>query len=200
MKKHKRTNNTLTKNDENKVKKININDVIDNDSLIGIFEHLPVKDKIKIEMVCKRWSLIGKLSWSRFNTIQITYTSLYVKEKVSKNSKMLRFDRKIDIILCILQRCGKYLNDLSIELTFALNNSKLLNEISKTCNNLIHFKLIGCDKHTDFCIDNELSNLFKINKNIKIVNFNELKISGLCLSFLPLEKITVLTFTECSFI
>ena len=48
----------------------NVN-ILNDDSLIHIFEFLSAEEKLILEDVCKRWKTVSKLSWNHFSSLII---------------------------------------------------------------------------------------------------------------------------------
>ncbi|KAK0077183.1 hypothetical protein PV325_004320 [Microctonus aethiopoides] len=45
--------------------------ILDNDCLIKIFSYLPIKNRMRIERVCKRWQTVNQQAWSDIKELEI---------------------------------------------------------------------------------------------------------------------------------
>ena len=80
---------------------MNINNCLDDDSLIYIFKKLPVLDKLKIELVCKRWRNLGMLSWSSVKSLRICKAEF--KKKDEYDSYFNGINKKVWILFRIFK-------------------------------------------------------------------------------------------------
>lgn len=186
---------------EDKMWNGNINKVLDDDSLIGIFRYLEIADKIRIQSVSKRWFYLVRYCWTEYKRIHIGHESLFATKENDDNQRIKYFsiNNNIEVIFYMLERCGAYVNDLELELNSKIDCSRLVKYIAEKCNNITNLRITGYGKFFNFFIDKDLSYLFRNNKNISSLNLNEIEISGKCFSTLNINNLSVLKFEECNF-
>ena len=108
---------------------------LDVNSLIYVFNYLPIVDLVKIERVCKTWQNIAKSSWSKLKKLNVYPEILGLKHDKELNEY---------IVEEVLKRCGKYLKEIS---STYFDNDEIGYDcsfmIAKYCKNL---KSIDCYK------------------------------------------------------
>lgn len=180
-----------------------INEILNSDSLIGIFQYLETQDKLRIQTVCKNWyHLVGKFCWTGYKRIHIGHDFLFISKDTTNEEIVESFsiNNNINVIFCIIKRCGAYVTDLTIEFNSKIDSRRLLKYIAKSCNNITSLRIKGYGKFFNFFIDAELSCLFRNNKKITSLNFNEIGMSGKCFSTLTnVKDLSAFKFEECYF-
>ena len=86
---------------------------LDKDSLICIFNKLPVADLIRIERVSSSWHQIAKQSWSNFKKFTVHRRKLGLRT-VGIRHVYPKINYK-DIVEGVLKRSGKYLLEFNFE-------------------------------------------------------------------------------------
>lgn len=141
-------------------------DILNDDSLIYIFEFLSVKDRFKIEFINKRFNMLSKISWCRVSEINININNSFVKEiLITDKNKITSF------CLQIFSRSHKYLNEITLDgyLVHGVNWTKVIKNIANTCENLKKISFFRIDMSLD------ILNLFvKNNRQLISITFNDI--------------------------
>ena len=93
---------------------------LDEDSLIGIFNKLPVADLVRIERVSKFWQQIAKQSWSKLKKLTVHPRKWGLKTVGTRHSYP---DLNEDVVQEVLKRCGQYLLEFNLTLDDRLYNN-----------------------------------------------------------------------------
>ena len=112
----------------------NINSRLNDDCLSYIFDYLPVIDKLRIGLVCKRWRNIG----SKVKSFEI---DAKLKEETNLSDPF-------NFIISVIKNCGPQINKLTVDSNYQrlcndANKKVLFKEISIHCRNLTHFEIKG---------------------------------------------------------
>ena len=170
---------------------------MNDDCLIHIFHYLTIDEKIKIESVCKNWNRVSKLSWNHLKSLDFYRIVSYRYNK--KNKKTFK-NKNTSYVRKILERCGAYLNELSIN-AYDLRNFILspiiLMDILEHCHNII--KLSVRDAWDGIFFEEYLENLFARNPRINSISLSDLNVTGECLLNLDFNRIKHLILSECKF-
>lgn len=165
---------------------MSINNNLNSDCLIKIFEFLPNEDKLTTELVCRRWKNLIKSAWMKVKNFQIIENNLESENKLYVNYYNLYKN--------VIKRSGPYLNRISIERNVDNDYSEIFNEISKNCKNVTDFTL----KCYDISLDKNLDLVFKKNKSISRIALSYIN-TNVSLSYLNAEAITELIMNFCCF-
>lgn len=175
---------------------------IDDFCLEKIFQYLEPHERIRIERVCKRWSYVSKSSWIDFREID----AKFLRDKV-----IVKFEEKLinEIICNLLSRCGKYLKKIDLEIhyiIYALDWNFLLNLLAKFCENIQVLKIHGfcsissssSSSSSSYILDppdtdEVLRKIFLKNTHLKTVFIESIRITGLCLNYLPFKSLDTLS-------
>ena len=88
-------------------------EILDDNSLIHVFNSLPIGDRTRIERVCKRWQNLAKLSWGTVKEIEMQ--TKFLRSKFF-GTFYPRVNISEDMIQGILIRCGRYLKEIVIKI------------------------------------------------------------------------------------
>ncbi|XP_033216622.1 F-box/LRR-repeat protein 7-like isoform X2 [Belonocnema kinseyi] len=137
-------------------------DRLSDDCLIHIFSYLPLKDRICIERVCKRWQIKGLESWRRFCKLSISNSNETCNEKwwYSANAKQLEH---------VLYRCGVYLDHIDVHLNFSRDDALFI--IDQMCPNLRSITLCDVENFEPFAYYSLISGFRKLT-DIEINSYN----------------------------
>ncbi|KAK0079978.1 hypothetical protein PV326_008435 [Microctonus aethiopoides] len=104
--------------------------LLDNDCLIKIFSYLSIKDRTRIERVCKRWQTVTQHAWSDIKELQIPAALNFIG---SHSVKINTTERALDKLLL---RCGRFLNKLKFKNNDTHCRIDIIPLIAKHCHNL----------------------------------------------------------------
>ncbi|KAK0077180.1 hypothetical protein PV325_004317, partial [Microctonus aethiopoides] len=104
--------------------------ILDNDCLIKIFSYLSIKDRTRIERVCKRWQTVTQHAWSDIKELQIPAALNFIG---SHSVKINTTERALDKLLL---RCGRFLNKLKFKNNDTHCRIDIIPLIAKHCHNL----------------------------------------------------------------
>ncbi|KAJ8670499.1 hypothetical protein QAD02_001758 [Eretmocerus hayati] len=161
--------------------------ILNNDCLIHIFEMLTIKDRLNLELVCKRWLSVSILLWKSVHVLDVTDDEMEFQTIKGNRTK-------INIHLCekVLRRSAKYLTVVNLTGTKKNENKNLMSEwhrcafphyeVYKNVHSLIKSLLLNCKNLEELyvcnCIirvdDVYLSELLEKNQKIR-----KLKLIGL---------------------
>ncbi|KAF7991559.1 hypothetical protein HCN44_008930 [Aphidius gifuensis] len=122
MRRHKKKKKSTTIN--------NLND----DVLIIIFKYLSFSQRLLMERVCVRWSIIAQQSWGGVTTMKIDNNQIYGMSKDFHSEELKT------VFNTLLMRCGRHLNTLTI--TNSIIDSSILPIIRFNCCHLTQVDLI----------------------------------------------------------
>ncbi|KAK0158375.1 hypothetical protein PV328_009384 [Microctonus aethiopoides] len=113
--------------------------ILDNDCLIKIFLYLPIKDRMRIEGVCKRWQTVNQEAWSDIKELKFPEALDFLYSYIPN----VREDKKA-AIKKLLPRCGRFLNKLEFGIEYGSYEFNIIPIIAKYCHNLqsliVHFE------------------------------------------------------------
>ena len=148
--------------------KISINN-LSNDCLIAIFQILPLKEKFKLKLVCKRWNVLSKSSWNKVKTLDVNFIDKkYLKNDFYRQEYIYK-TKNTQFVYQVLVRCKNYLNKILCD---GLVN-KVDWDIIMSANyfeNLTEVELFNITVN-----DNHLRSLFEKNKQIKYITLSLIK-------------------------
>ncbi|XP_024891445.1 F-box/LRR-repeat protein 7-like [Temnothorax curvispinosus] len=174
-----------------------------------IFQFLPIVDRVRIEIVCKRWRRVVKNSWHTTKTLDLSPSTWGIAYTHTIPTVVLRK---------ILLKCGKFLtrinlndpnNSLSedtltvigqlcpnlrnIDVTALTVSASEIRALGKRCRNITELRL---GTLTSKC-DSELKRLFALNENFRYLAITGNFISGKCLLFLPAQTMRTIILDRC---
>ena len=129
-------------------------ELLDDDSLIEIFGHLCIVDRIRIERVSKRWQDLLKQSWGKLKDLEIKPKFLGLKPIGASNEYPGINEGALE---GILRRCGRYLKKIVITLD---DFECQLSRIAEYCPNI----------HTIVCSKVSTEGVEKLTENCKDVS------------------------------
>ncbi|KAK0070909.1 hypothetical protein PV326_001936, partial [Microctonus aethiopoides] len=164
--------------------------ILDNDCLIKIFLYLPIKDRMRIERVCKRWQTVNQEAWSDikelnfpedFNFLLLSYPEILDDDQKAAIEKFL-------------SRCGRFLNKLEHDIEYSSYGNYIIPIIAKYCHNL-QCLIVYLEIHDKICLN--ITWLF-----LNLHKIESLELCGLdpnfpdaCLKKLPTNTMKELTLT-----
>ncbi|XP_072754936.1 putative RNA-binding protein EEED8.10 isoform X2 [Anoplolepis gracilipes] len=183
--------------------------ILNDDCLRHIFLFLPIIDRVRIERVCKRWKDLSQDSWRMMKTLDLSASTWGFLETHTICTAILRK---------ILLKCGKYLTEINLSDTSNFLRQSTLTIIGKLCPNLTSIDVTAlticasgistlasnCKNITKFKLgpstyscDNELKNLFKLNKNLEHLAISKNNIAGKSLLCLPSQTMHTIILDRC---
>lgn len=183
--------------------------ILNDDCLSHIFSFLPIIDRVRIERVCKRWRDLSLYSWKEVKTLNLSPSTWGFLETHTIRTATLRK---------ILLKCGKFLTKINLSDTSNFLRQSTLTIVGKLCPKLTSIDVtaltvcasgIGtlasnCKNITRFSLgpstygcDNELKNLFRVNKNLTYLSISKNNIAGKSLSFLSAQTIQTIKLEKC---
>ena len=111
---------------------------LDQDSLICIFNKLPVTDLVRIERVSKSWQQVAKQSWSSFKVLTLDPRELGLRT-VGTRHAYPKINQ--ELVEEILKRCGKYLLEFilrydGMSYTFTYTEFDYMLLMANSCKNI----------------------------------------------------------------
>ncbi|XP_015117878.1 uncharacterized protein LOC107041708 isoform X2 [Diachasma alloeum] len=103
--------------------------ILNDDCLAMIFQHLPIRDKLIINTVCKRWKEVSPLAWQNVKTVDFEQYA----DEPSTFDELPDEYRTIQWLGVIIKRSGTYLKHLKLSYSA---NCKLLPLVGHYCENL----------------------------------------------------------------
>ncbi|KAK0071255.1 hypothetical protein PV325_013221, partial [Microctonus aethiopoides] len=168
--------------------------ILDNDCLIKIFLYLPIKDRMHIEGVCKRWQTVNQEAWSDIKELNFPEDFDLI---LLSYPEILYDDRKAAIEK-ILSRCGRFLNKLEHDIEYSSYGNYIIPIIAKYCHNL-QCLIVYLEIHDKICLN--ITWLF-----LNLHKIESLELCGLdpnfpdaCLKKLPTNTMKELTLTISSY-
>ncbi|XP_071634234.1 putative RNA-binding protein EEED8.10 [Temnothorax longispinosus] len=174
-----------------------------------IFQFLPIVDRVRIEIVCKRWRHVIKHSWHTTKTLDLSPSTWGIAYTNTILTVVLRK---------ILLKCGKFLtrinlndpnnsltedtltvigqlcpNLTNIDVTALTVSASEIRALEKRCRNITELHLGSL---TSKC-DSELKRLFALNENFRYLAITGNCISGKCLSGLPAQTTRTIILDRC---
>ncbi|XP_011707840.1 PREDICTED: putative RNA-binding protein EEED8.10 isoform X2 [Wasmannia auropunctata] len=186
--------------------------ILNDDCLRHIFLFLPIVERVRIEIVCKRWRDLSQDSWHMIKTLDISPTTWGFSYTHMISTALLRK---------ILLKCGKFLTRLDIDEPLHYLSQSTLTIIGKLCPNLTRINITAltvcasgirtlannCKNITKFCLgpstyscDNELKCLFKLNQNLECLLITRNNILGKSLLYLPEQSMHTVTLDRCDYL
>ncbi|KAL6265374.1 hypothetical protein P5V15_002173 [Pogonomyrmex californicus] len=185
--------------------------MLNDDCLRHIFLFLPIVDRVRIEIVCKRWRDLSQDSWHMIKTLDLSPSTWGFSYTCMIHTALLRK---------ILLKCGRFLTRINLSYPHYLSQSTLT-IVGKLCPNLtsidvtaltvcasgIRTLTANCKNITKlnlgpstFCCDHELKYLFKINKNLEYLAISRNSIVGKCLLYLPKQTMHTIILDRCDYL
>lgn len=139
-----------------------INDVVNDDCLALIFTYIPVYERPKMAMVCKKWNRVLQYTWSNLKILKFDHWEFDDRPNILYE----KFDcyEEWKFMQSLLDKCGRYLTELDL---VAYNKGDILPFINRNCRNVVKLRL-RFTSNMDYHIDSEFSNLSKL-KVLKII-------------------------------
>ena len=157
---------------------------LDDDSLILIFQHLSIVDRIKIERVCRRWLELAKQSWSNYKELKLNAKDLGLKP-YGTTQQYEKIDD--DIFEKILKRCGRYL--VRIEPFCSCVLLRFDYYLAKYCANILELSFSNYRSELIVCNEKELENSFSNLQKLQVLNLGRAGIQNLGFILkLPVEE------------
>ncbi|KAK0158410.1 hypothetical protein PV328_009416 [Microctonus aethiopoides] len=131
--------------------------ILDNDCLIKIFSYLPIKNRMRIERVCKRWQTVNQQAWSDIKELEIPEAINLLRPFPMKIETKERAVKKL------LLRCGRFLNKLKFKTNARLYRLDIMSIIGEHCSNLQCLTL-SLNNHSKFDLKALCLNLHKLER------------------------------------
>ncbi|KYN03547.1 Putative RNA-binding protein EEED8.10 [Cyphomyrmex costatus] len=175
--------------------------MLNDDCLRHIFLFLPIVDRVRIEIVCKRWRDLSQDSWHMVKTLNLSPSTWGFSHNHVIHTALLRK---------ILLKCGRFLTRIDLDEPLHYLSQSTLTIIGKFCPNLTSINITAltvcasgirtlannCRNLIKFCLgpstyscDNELKYLFKQNRNLECLVITRNNILGKSLLFLPEQTV-----------
>lgn len=138
-----------------------INDLVNDDCLAQIFTYIPVYERPKIALVCKKWNRALQYSWCNSKKLELShwmrddYRNIFYK-----NPKL---DGGLKFLQSLFDKCGRYLTDLDLA---AYSNSDIMPIVKESCPNLVKLRLLFWHIKSE-----HLENAFSHMSQLKILKF-----------------------------
>ncbi|KAK0077182.1 hypothetical protein PV325_004319 [Microctonus aethiopoides] len=152
----KRQKKSITVNSDQSLSLPTIN-VLDNDCLIKIFLYLPIKDRMRMERVCKRWQTVNIQAWSDIKELKIPEAIHFLRPFPMKIETTERAVKKL------LLRCGRFLNKLEFEANTISPRLNITPIIGEHCRNL-QCLILSLNYHSNFNMTSLGLNLHKLER------------------------------------
>ncbi|XP_050459937.1 F-box/LRR-repeat protein 7-like isoform X2 [Cataglyphis hispanica] len=193
---------------QNDIEDVSIH-ILNDDCLTHIFLFLPIIDRVRIERVCKRWRDLSQDSWRMMKRLDLSSSTWGFLQTHTIRTATLRK---------VLLKCGKFLTQINLSDTSNFLRQSTLTIVGKLCPNLTSIDVtalticasgIGtlasnCKNITRFSLgpstyscDNELKNLFKLNKKLEYLAISKNNITGKSLLCLPAQTIHTIILDRC---
>ncbi|XP_012524950.1 F-box protein SKIP2 isoform X1 [Monomorium pharaonis] len=186
--------------------------MLNDDCLRHIFLFLPIVDRVRIELVCKRWRDLSQDSWHMTKTLDLSPSTWGFLYTHTIHTALLRK---------ILLKCGRFLTQINLNNPIHCLSQSTLTIIGKLCPNLTNIDVTAltvcasgirtlannCRNITKFnlgpstyCCDNELKCLFKLNQNLEYLAISKNGILGKSLLCLPEKTIHTVILDNCNYL
>lgn len=160
-------------------------DSLNDDCLMNIFQQLSALDRLNIELVCKRWNSMSKLSWYHFTEILIEPRRS--AEKIEK--------KKLNQYKQILERCHSFLKALTIVLdSDYAETENLLKMIPRYCKTV---KILSLRGGNYAALNNYLEAILIKISHLECIDVGNLIIDGNCFAKVDAEKIKAFWINDC---
>ncbi|XP_044016748.1 F-box protein SKIP2-like [Aphidius gifuensis] len=136
---------------------------VNDDCLAEIFMHVPVCERPKIALVCKKWKRIFDGSWFNVKKLELTHWE-YDEYPHFLKRKYPRINEQFKFLKSLLYKCGRYLRELDMS---AYGHCNIVLVINKHCPNLVKLR-IRINNIDNAILDNAFSHLSKL-KVLKII-------------------------------
>ncbi|KAJ8688340.1 hypothetical protein QAD02_024135 [Eretmocerus hayati] len=178
-------------------------DALEDNCLATIFSYLPIKDKLNVEIVCKRWKSVSQISWRNYHRIDP-----FAKEFTDVSNMLER------IFLCkaAVQKYPDSITELKLACTGTFKKLDLMDflgdgdimqgegqldafkDVFLSCRNIQHLKLCSCFIN---CNDQFLGEIFKNNNQIRTLELTNMDLKGACFALLRSEVLESLVLVCC---
>ncbi|XP_011874815.1 PREDICTED: putative RNA-binding protein EEED8.10 isoform X2 [Vollenhovia emeryi] len=187
--------------------------MLNDDCLRHIFLFLPITDRVRIEIVCKRWRELSQDSWHMVKTLDLLPSTWgFTKIHPIIRTALLRK---------ILLKCGRFLTKINLNEPIHYLSQSTLTVIGKLCPNLTSIDVTAltvcasgirtlannCSNITEFNLgpstngcENELKGLFTLNPNLKSLAITKNNIMGKCLLCLPEQTVHTIKLDRCDYL
>ncbi|XP_044004090.1 uncharacterized protein LOC122849454 [Aphidius gifuensis] len=153
-------------NDDHSYAKNIITDCVNDDCLVEIFMYLPIYERPKIALVCKKWQRVLDGCWFDIKKkLELIYWNY--DEYPSYLKKFPTIDRELSFLNTLLDKCGCRLTKLDLTDYCHCNIVPIINE---SCPNLVQLRLRFSDVD-DAILYNSFSRLSKLQKLTIIFQF-----------------------------
>jgi hypothetical protein len=181
-------------------------DMLNDYCLMHVFSFLSMRERVKVERVCKRWQAASLASWVGMKHLDFK-TAFRFSSVAVLNTHILKAG---------LKRCGRYLESLSLSRKFNSLGESALGTVASTCQRLRYLELVNVQVTSaglrslsaishqlialslDGCrglIDEDLENLFMQSPHLESVTLrNNIAVTGKCLCGLtqaPLRELVL---------
>ncbi|OXU24733.1 hypothetical protein TSAR_004909 [Trichomalopsis sarcophagae] len=188
-------------------------EILNDDCLNYIFGFLQIKDKVKIERVCKRWQEVSKNSWKNIKTLNENVNVWGFNPCIRSSEELtLIFDK-------VLQRCGHTLTHVDFSFLSVQNNAlhhiaimcpnlqslnvgklnltiPLVEIMTANCQNIKEITFTTCSEE---CNDYQLSKFFSVNKKLRYLKItNNENLTGKFLESLPRDSMQTIIMNDCT--
>lgn len=140
-----------------------INNLLIDDCLAEIFKYVPVLERPKIALVCKKWNRVLPRSWASVKKLKFTHWRYDDYQNILQTQFPL--SGGYFFTESMLYKCGRYLTELDMT---ANPSCMVMFIINETCPFLIKLRLRIRDMMYKFNFDNVFSHLSKL-KILKII-------------------------------
>ncbi|KAK0158411.1 hypothetical protein PV328_009417 [Microctonus aethiopoides] len=166
--------------------------ILDNDCLIKIFLYLPIKDRMRIERVCKRWQTVNQQAWSDIKELKIPEALNFIE------SYSVKIDTTERAVEKLLLRCGRFLNKLEFETYFTFRRLVIMPLIAKHCHNL-QCLILYLKNHSNSDMTLLFLNLHKLERlKLSVLNRNDFR--DVCLKKLTTNSMPELSLSSNSYV
>ncbi|KAF7997412.1 hypothetical protein HCN44_005983 [Aphidius gifuensis] len=129
---------------------------LDDSCLVRILTHLPIREKVEAEKVCKRWKNISMTKiWQNNTHLDLTNGSIMLKTEFNGQPPTLTDLQRVII------RCGKFLKSIKFGKFY---NSAVLNIIRCNCPHLLSLEL-----DLSSYLPNDFVDVFSRMKNLEVL-------------------------------
>ncbi|XP_044006807.1 F-box/LRR-repeat protein fbxl-1-like [Aphidius gifuensis] len=113
-----------------------VNDIINDDCLAEIFTYLPVWERPKIALVCKKWKKALDNSWSNVKKLELTHWEYDECPSYLKQYPTIK--EQLRCLKSLLDKCGFYITELDLT---AYGHCNIVPVINESCPNVVKLRL-----------------------------------------------------------
>ncbi|XP_071554433.1 putative RNA-binding protein EEED8.10 [Temnothorax nylanderi] len=177
--------------------------MLNDDCLRHIFLFLPIKERVRIEIVCKRWRDLSQDLWRTMTfDFNLSSSKMYPNGFRAFYKILLKYGRFLTRINLYgrglrpsaLTVIGKFCPNLTnIDVTALTVCASGIRTLANNCRNITKFNL----GPSTYSCDNELKCLFKLNQNLENLAITRNNILGKCLLCLPEQTMHTIILDHC---